>query len=111
MKIGLYDPYLETLGGGEKVFLTILEEAVKVKGAEIILYAPKKPDPKTWKRLNISIQPAQFTWQKANDFTIPHLTEGLDLFVTIRGDVPPESRAKRSIAICTETCRRSLRSF
>lgn len=99
LKIGLYDPYLETLGGGEKVFLTVLEEAAKLKGAEITLFAEQKPDPATWKRLNISVKPSAFRWERADDSTITDQTEGLDLFVTIRGDVPPATRAKRSVAI------------
>jgi glycosyltransferase involved in cell wall biosynthesis len=99
MKIGLYDPYLEVLGGGEKVFLTVLEEAAKVKDAEVILFAEEKPDPSAWDRLNISVKPSAFTWVKANDSTITEQTEGLDLFMTIRGDIPPPSHAKRSVAI------------
>jgi glycosyltransferase involved in cell wall biosynthesis len=99
MKIGLYDPYLEQLGGGEKVFLTVLEEAIKVRGAEVVLFSEKKPDPKTWKRLNISITPSSFTWVRADDSTITDETADLDLFVVIRGDIPPVSLAKRSVAI------------
>ena len=99
MKIGLYDPYLQTLGGGEKVFLTVLEEAVKVPDAEVTLFAGQKPDPAIWRRLNISLKPSTFKWVRADDSTITEQTEGLDRFITIRGDVPPTSRAKRSVAI------------
>lgn len=99
MNIGLYDPYLDTLGGGEKYFLTVLEEAVGLEGAVVTLFSPSKPSVKDWKRLNISIPARKFRWQKATDETVGAYTHDLDLFIVLHAAIPPESHAKRSVAI------------
>ena len=35
VRIGLYDPHLATLGGGERYFLTVLEEALRLPDAQV----------------------------------------------------------------------------
>ena len=44
MRFGLYDPYLEVLGGGEKYVLTILEEVAR--DDDVLLMSPNGPIPR-----------------------------------------------------------------
>ena len=99
MKIGLYDPYLETLGGGEKYFLTVLETAVKTPGVEVTLFAPTHPDTRQWKRLGIQVPQTSFSFKKTDELTLARHSQGLDRLFVMHNGIPPESRAKRSIAM------------
>lgn len=99
MKIGFYDPYLETLGGGEKYLLTIVEEAVRSRKHEVALFSPTAPDPAAWRRLDIRVPERSFTWEAATEQTVPEQSLGLDLLVVLHNEVPPRSFAKRSVAI------------
>ena len=99
MRIGLYNPFLPALGGGEKYFLAILEEAVRVPGAEVELYAPEVPDPAAWERLNIHVPDDAFTAVQAGDSDVTARSAELDLLVAFTNDVAPLSRARRSAAM------------
>ena len=99
MRIGLYDPHHATHGGGERYFLTILEEALGVQGAEVILLAPEEPDPAGWRRLDIEVDAGAFTWVQAMDREVSEASRGLDLLVAMVNDVPPLSHARRSVAM------------
>ena len=99
MRIGLYDPHLATLGGGERYFLTILEEALCVQGAEVILLSPEEPDPAEWRRLGIEVEAGAFTWDRAMDREVTEASRELDLLVAMVNDVPPLSHARRSVAM------------
>jgi hypothetical protein len=55
VRIGVYDPHLATLGGGERYFLTVLEEALRVPDATVTLLSPERPDPASWRRLGIDV--------------------------------------------------------
>ncbi len=46
MRVGFHAPFLDALGGGEKVVLTLLEEAVR-RGHDVTLLSPgpAAPDP------------------------------------------------------------------
>jgi glycosyltransferase involved in cell wall biosynthesis len=98
VKVGFYSNALPVAGGGEKYFLTIVEEAVKRGGSEVILMAPIQPRPEEWRRLGISLTEDSFRWQPVRDRMIMRETRGLDLFVCMRS-VPPVSRADRSVAL------------
>src|SRR2546423_6423996 len=99
MRIGLYNPFLPALGGGERSFLAILEEAVRVPGAEVELYAPEAPDPATWERLNIHVPAGAFAAVQAGDAEVTARSAELDLLVAFTNDVAPLSRARRSAAM------------
>jgi glycosyltransferase involved in cell wall biosynthesis len=99
VRIGLYDPHLATLGGGERYFLTILEEALGVQGAEVILLSPEEPDPAEWRRLGIEVEAGAFTWDRAMDREVTEASRELDLLVAMVNDVPPLSHARRSVAM------------
>jgi glycosyltransferase involved in cell wall biosynthesis len=98
VKAGFYSNALPVAGGGEKYFLTIVEEAVKWEGSEVILMAPIQPRPEEWRRLGISLTEDSFRWKPVRDRMIMRETRGLDLFVCMRS-VPPVSRADRSVAL------------
>jgi len=99
VRIGLYDPHLATLGGGERYFLTILEEALGVPGAEVVLLSPQEPDPGAWRRLGIEVEDGAFAWVPAMDSEVTEASQELDLLVGMANDVPPLSHARRSVAM------------
>jgi glycosyltransferase involved in cell wall biosynthesis len=99
MRIGLYNPFLPALGGGEKYFLAILEEAVRLPGAEVELYAAEAPDPAAWERLNIRVPADAFAAVAADPDGVTARSGELDLLVAFTNDVPPRSHARRSVAM------------
>lgn len=99
MRIGLYDPHLATLGGGERYFLTILDEAVRAPEASVTLFSPDEPDVGAWRRLGIGIEGDGFKWSRGMDPEVSVASEDLDLLVALVNDVPPLSHARRSVAM------------
>lgn len=99
MRIGLYDPHLATLGGGERYFLTVLEEALRVPGARVALLAPERPEPASWRRLGIEVPDGSFEWIRADDAAVTELSPQFDLLFAMVNEVPPLSRARRSVAM------------
>jgi glycosyltransferase involved in cell wall biosynthesis len=99
VRIGLYDPHLATLGGGERYFLTVLEEALRVPGAEVALLSPESPEPGSWRRLGIEVPEGSFEWIRADDAAVTELSAQLDLLFAMVNEVPPLSRARRSVAM------------
>lgn len=100
MRIGVYSPFLDTLGGGERYLLTVLEEALLLPGARVELIAPSVPDVAEWRRrLGVAVEPDAFEWVPGSDETVTERSAGLDLLVAMTNDVPPLSHAARSVAI------------
>jgi glycosyltransferase involved in cell wall biosynthesis len=99
VRIGLYDPHLSTLGGGERYLLTIMEEALRVPDASVTLLSPEEPDPGGWRRLGIGIEEAAFRWSRALDSEVTAASTDLDLLVALSNEVPPLSHARRSVAM------------
>src|SRR5436309_2922293 len=65
VKLGFYSPSLPVAGGGEKYFLTIVEEAAACRRPqdEVIIMSPSPPQPQVWRRLGVSVGPESFTWR------------------------------------------------
>ena len=99
MKIGLYDPFLDTLGGGEKYFLTIVEGAARISGAELTVFSPRRPDVSAWERLNVHVDADAFTWAAAREEVITEQSRDLDLLVTMSDDIPVLNHARRAVAM------------
>lgn len=99
MKIGLYDPYLDALGGGEKYLLVIAEEAARMPGTRLILFSPHQPDVHAWERLNVSLDAGAFEWVAADDQVVTEQSRDLDLLVTLSNDVPVLNQARRAVAM------------
>lgn len=99
MRIGLHDPHLATLGGGERYLLTIMEEALRAPEASVTLFSPEEPDPVAWRRLGIRIEAGAFGWSRAADSEVTAASRELDLLVALSNEVPPLSHARRSVAM------------
>ncbi len=99
MRIGLYDPHLATLGGGERYFLSILDEAVRLPGASVTLLSPERVERSRFHRLGINLDDAVFGWSRARDADVTTASRHLDLLVVLTNDVPPLSHARRSVAV------------
>lgn len=99
MKVGLYDPHLSTLGGGERYFLVTLEEALRLPDAEVTLFSPERPDPAAWERLGIRVRADSFRWVAGMDAEVSAASGELDLLFAVVNEVPPRSDARRSIAV------------
>jgi len=99
VRVGFWNPYLASLGGGEKYLLTIAEEAVAA-GHDVSLLAAEEPAPVAWERLGVSIEPGSFEWvPAAGDAELTERSRSLDLLVVTTNDVPPRSEAARSVAM------------
>ena len=99
MRVGLYDPYLATLGGGERYLLSILREAVRLQGASVTLMSPDRVERSRFHRLGIDLDDAVFGWSRAGDAEVTAASRRLDLLVVLANDVPPLSHARRSVAM------------
>jgi glycosyltransferase involved in cell wall biosynthesis len=99
VRIGLYDPHLATLGGGERYFLSILEEAVRLPGASVTLLSPERVERSRFHRFGINVDDAVFGWERAGDSEVTAASRHLDLLVVLANDVPPLSHARRSVAV------------
>ena len=99
MRIGVYDPHLATLGGGERYILSILEEAVRLPGASVTLLSPERVERARFRRLGLDLDDAVFGWSRAGDAEVTAASRQLDLLVVLANDVPPLSHARRSIAV------------
>lgn len=98
MRVGFYDPYLSSLGGGEKYLLTILETAVR-DGHEVTLMSPERVPSERWRRLGVEVAESDFRWAQVNQLNVTARTRGLDLFVVLHNFLPPVSLARRSVAV------------
>ena len=99
MRIGFYDPHLATLGGGERYFLSILEEAVRLPGASVTLMGPERVERSRFHRLGINLDDSVFGWARAGDAEVTEASRHLELLVVLANDVPPLSHARRSVAV------------
>jgi len=99
VRIGLYDPHLATLGGGERYFLSVLEEALRLPDAQVTVLSPNRPDPASWRRLGIEVADGSFEWNRADDAAVAELSMQLDLLFSMVNEVPPRSGARRSVAV------------
>lgn len=97
--VRFYDPYLEILGGGEKVLLTILEDVAAAPENTVTVLAPNKPDPSRWRRLGIEPDVRRLRWRRAGQLSATPLSAGADLFITLTNHFPPLSLGHRSAAI------------
>ncbi len=87
-KLGFYNSSLSTGGGGEKYFLTIVDEATRLGTADVVMMSPKPPDHRAWERLGIEIDPRLYEWQYATDSTLTPKTRDLDLLFLMSWSLP-----------------------
>jgi len=98
-RVVFYDPYLEILGGGEKVLLTILEDVVNSAAHDVVILSPRKPELERWRRLKLAVDPRRLRWRQGGPLTATPLSAGADLLITLANHIPPLSLAARAAAI------------
>jgi len=104
MKIGLFDPYLDTLGGGERYILTLAEYCL-AKGHCVEIFWPEKETlEKASARFNLKFAGLQYNTQlyrlfsKANGFWQKQkLTKSYDLIIHLSDGSLPFLFAKKNI--------------
>jgi glycosyltransferase involved in cell wall biosynthesis len=97
--VAFYDPYLDVLGGGEKVLLTILEDVAASARHDVVIMSPTQPDLRRWQRLNLDVDPRRVRWRRANHLSATPLSAEADLFIALTNHFPPLSLARRSAMI------------
>jgi len=100
-RVGFHAPFLAALGGGEKVVLTLLAEAVRL-GHDVTLLAPAGAPvaPAAWARLGVHVEPGSFAAVRADGHAdVTARSARLDLLVALTNDVPPLARSARAVAI------------
>jgi len=113
MKIGIYTPYLNTYGGGEKYICKIAEILSKEHDVEFIVF--EKPDIKQLQnRLNVNLSDVSFNYLKVPNlssrapyfrvlirgYAVSNITKSYDLFINQENNTLIPSYAKKSIYIC-----------
>lgn len=98
-RVVFYDPYLEVLGGGEKVVLTILEDVAQRTRHEVVVMSPHRPQVERWRRLHVHVEPQRIQWRRAGHLSASVLSARADLFVALTNHFPPWSLARRSAVI------------
>jgi glycosyltransferase involved in cell wall biosynthesis len=98
-RVAFYDPFLDVLGGGEKVLLTVLEDVAVSERNEVAVLSPTRPDPRCWSRLGVDVAGRPLRWRCAGQLSATPLSAGADLFVTLTNHFPPLSLARRSATI------------
>jgi glycosyltransferase involved in cell wall biosynthesis len=98
-RIGFHNPFEGAVGGGDRYLFTMLEEAARLKGAEVFVLTPERPDPAAWERVGVSVDSAAYTWAATRPGELTERSQGLDLLVTIDADVPTASAARHSVCV------------
>jgi glycosyltransferase involved in cell wall biosynthesis len=98
-RVAFYDPYLDVLGGGEKVLLTIVEDVAASGRHEVVIMSPTRPDLPAWRRLSLDVDPRRVRWRRANHLSATALSAGADLLIVVANHFPPLSVARRSAMI------------
>lgn len=101
--VGLYDPYLDSMGGGERHVLSMLEVLEKEAGYEPIVFWDEDVSARIVKTLNLNFNNLQF---KPNIFknagTVSKLTslKDLDIFIYVTDGSYFFSSAKKNYVFC-----------
>jgi glycosyltransferase involved in cell wall biosynthesis len=90
----VYDPYLATLGGGERYALSLA--AVLSERAEVSVAAPDVPGCSTLEAMGL---PTNFEFLQMNDRVFTERSQAFDLAVVVANRVPPTSRARESLLV------------
>lgn len=81
MKVGIYDKYLSTMGGGEK-HMGVLAEALSKRGHEVEIFTHKPVDERKIKRLNLDFSRIKIAIiPEQSDELLSEYTKKFDLFI------------------------------
>jgi glycosyltransferase involved in cell wall biosynthesis len=99
MRIGFHNPFEGAVGGGDRYLFTILDEATRLDGADLIVLAPRRPDPAAWERVGVSVDPSAYSWVGTRPAELTERSRDLDLLVSLDADVPTASAARHSVSV------------
>ena len=99
MRIGFHNPFDGAVGGGDRYLFTMLDEAARLDGAELVVLSPRRPDPAAWERVGVSVDPSAYAWEETRAAELTERSRGLDLLVSLDADVPTESAAQHSVCV------------
>jgi glycosyltransferase involved in cell wall biosynthesis len=99
MNIGIYNRWLATMGGGEKMSLSAAEHLSRTHAVTVISHAPVEADTLA-QRLNLDLSRVKFSFIPAEPpALLEALTETFDIFINASHmDIPP-TRARRSVML------------
>ena len=98
MRIGIHNPYLGALGGGDKYVFTILEQALR-EGDEAVVFAPPQPPPERWREVGVDVDAGAFELAAPDRALVTERSRELDLLVTLTTGVPVLNHAARGVAV------------
>jgi glycosyltransferase involved in cell wall biosynthesis len=99
MRIGFHNPFEGAVGGGDRYLFTMLDEAARLDGAELVVLAPRRPDPAAWERVGVSVDPSAYAWVATRPAELTERSRDLDLLVSLDADVPTASAARHSVCV------------
>ena len=99
MRIGFHNPFEGAVGGGDRYLFTMLDEAARLDGADLVVLSPRPPDPDAWERVGVSVDPDAYRWAETRPRDLTERSRGLDLLVTLDADVPTASAARHSVCV------------
>ena len=99
MRIGFHNPFEGAVGGGDRYLFTMLDEAARLDGAELVVLSPRPPDPEAWERVGVSVDPDAYAWEETRPPELTERSRELDLLVTLDADVPTASAARHSVSV------------
>ncbi|MCS6846682.1 MAG: glycosyltransferase [Anaerolineae bacterium] len=99
MNIGIYNRWLATMGGGEKMSLSAAEHLSRAHEVTVISHAPVEVDTLA-QRLNLDLSRVKFSFiPDEPPALLEALTENYDVFINASHmDIPP-TRARRSVML------------
>ncbi|HYI22687.1 MAG TPA: glycosyltransferase family 4 protein [Candidatus Limnocylindrales bacterium] len=99
MRIGFYSPFTGSVGGGDRYLFMMLEEAARIREAELFVLTPERPDVRLWELVGVHVGAGSFDWRPTQAGELRANSADLDLLVAIATDIPPSSGARRSVAV------------
>ena len=99
MRIGFHNPFEGAVGGGDRYLFTMLDEAARLDGADLVVLSPRPPDPDAWERVGVSVDPDAYRWAETRPRDLTERSRAFDLLVTLDADVPTASAARHSVCV------------
>ena len=100
MKVGIYDSYIETMGGGEKHMGAIARFFSQKKGASVDILTENTVDlAELSRKLNLRLDQTNLVSIHEAGKTIEELSEGYDLFINSTYWSTIRPRAKKNAAL------------
>lgn len=92
----IYDPYLSTLGGGERYIFMLAQYFREHKGYHVTIAAPELPDPRGLKDKAFS---EDFELKELDLSEYTSFTKSFDVVIYLTNDIPPLTLCRQSFAM------------